>query len=147
MPASQWPRLTVNQSAHSYSIDIQLSQVDLPPNTPYAVGTGLGQILGSVQASSTSLYNTGWTPPKNNAPPVAQKITSALLWQHWAQGYYRGVVILTNGIPATLEVDIGGDGGHTVVVFQQHGIFYSVGNYHSARAALQMAASMIPIRS
>jgi hypothetical protein len=146
LPPSRWPRLTVNADAQGYNLEIETTPVNLAPNTPYAVSLGLASLLGTVQASTSSLNNAWGVTMNSNAPLVpARDVTPTVLSQYARDGSYRGPVVLSNGVRALLEVQLAGDGNHAWVIFQQGGVYYSVGNYHSVRSALAMAASMVPI--
>ncbi len=147
LQAGTWPRLNTTAGPSGYTVTIRETAVNLPPNTPYAVGLGLGQYLGRVRGSRSPLvaYNApGLTTP--DAPPVrASQITEAWLARRWAKGYYRGTVILPGGVRAELLAVMAGDGDHSTVLFREHGTYYAVSNYHSARHAVAMAASMVPV--
>ncbi len=139
-----WPRLTVNAGASSYAVDIRETGVNLGPNTPYAVGLGLGSWVGTVEGSQRPIRLQGFGSV--NAPTVpASQVTSAWLAQYFPMGYYLGTVILPGGARALMGVELAGDGDHTAIVFQDHSTYYEVTNYHSARMALRMAESMVPI--
>lgn len=139
-----WPRLTVNAAPNSYAVDIRETGVHLGPNTPYETGLGLGSWVGTVEGSGQPIRLQGFGPV--NAPTVpASQITSAWLAQYFPKGYYLGTVILPGGARALMGVELAGDGDHTAMVFREHGTYYEVTNYHSARMALRMAESMVVI--
>ena len=140
-----WPRLDINAGPNSYSVFIRESAVNLPPNTAYAVGVGLEAWVGTVEGSRSPIVPNN-VPATNDGPPVRQdQITGRWPARDVARGYYRGLVVLTNGVTALLAVDMAGDGNHTEVLFREDGVYYEVGNYHSARLALKMAASMVGV--
>ena len=145
LPPGLWPRVEVAANRSGYAMQIAESAVNLPPNTAYQVGQGLGSLFGSVRGSRTPIasgYGVG--PP--NAPPVPlAAVTGAWLRARWPAGYYHGTVTLGNGLPALLLVTFAGDGDHTTVLFREQGVYYAVGNYHSARQALAMANSMVAV--
>lgn len=139
-----WPRLTVNAAPHSYAVDIRETGVNLPPNTPYRVGLGLGSWVGTVEGSNRPITLQAWGHP--NAPTIpARQFTSAWLAQYFSKGYYLGTIILPGGLRARMFVDVAGDGDHTALVFHEQGTYYEVTNYHSARKALAMAESMVRV--
>ncbi len=142
-----WPRLDMNTGPNSYAVFIRESAVNLPPNTLYAIGVGLGAWVGEVEGSRRPISPAN-VPPADAAPPVHQdRVTGSWLRRYSKRDYYWGTVILSNGVKALLIVDLAGDGDHTQVLFRERGIYYEVGNYHSARLALKMAASMVLVRS
>lgn len=139
-----WPRLTVNAAPNSYAVDIRETGVHLAPNTPYAVGLGLGSWVGTVEGSRRPIALQALGPV--NAPTVpARQVTGAWMARYYSKGYYLGTVILPGGLRVQMFVDVAGDGDHTAITFHQHGTYYEVTNYHSARMALRMAESMVLI--
>ncbi len=148
---SKWPRLTIQSTPSSYGVDIQTSTFDLPLNTPYVVGQGLGSWYGTVAGSTTPFPQDPYGP-LNARPVLATQLTPTVLGQfanHHPNSpygaYYSGIVVLSNGIEAHLSIEFAGDGNHTHVTFKLGSFFYEVSNYHHATNALHMAESMVRV--
>lgn len=146
-----WPRLTLQTTPSSYLVDIQSSTFDLPFNTPYAVGQGLGSWYGTVGGNAKPFpeYPYG---PLNARPIVATQLTPTALGQFVNRQptspvgvHYSGIVVLSHGVKAHLSIEFAGDGNHTRVTFKLGRFYYEVSNYHHATEALQMAESMIRV--
>lgn len=146
-----WPRLTLQTTPSSYLVDIQTSTFDLPLNTPYAVGQGLGWWYGTV-GGSTQPFPKDPYGPINAQPVLVSRLTPTALGQfvdrhsNSTRGvYYAGIVVLPSGVKAHLSIEFAGDGNHTRISFKMGRFYYEVSNYHHVREALQMAESMVRV--